>query len=219
MRRWLAVANSTPALLHGFLVFEVSWRDVHGINYYNDLLTDTSLALEARYLNKWEFYSAEQAAGCASQWFLGGASETQSLRGYLLHYHHHHHHHRRPRPRPRPRHHHLSRSSASAGEEEEAPEDVMMLAASSSGDDKSTPTLRRRMSWRSRARRKNDDLQLQLQQQGQGQGEREEEGTRRRCGCSSSSIGGTATRCSWSVPVTRRCRSRSGRSSRRTSGC
>uniref|UniRef100_A0A287GTZ9 Uncharacterized protein n=1 Tax=Hordeum vulgare subsp. vulgare TaxID=112509 RepID=A0A287GTZ9_HORVV len=173
MRRWLAVANSTPALLHGFLVFEVSWRDVHGINYYNDLLTDTSLALEARYLNKWEFYSAEQAAGCASQWFLGGASETQSLRGYLLHYHHHHHHHRRPRPRPRPRHHHLSRSSASAGEEEEAPEDVMMLAASSSGDDKSTPTLRRRMSWRSRARRKNDDLQLQ--QQGQGQGEREEE--------------------------------------------
>ncbi|KAM3413457.1 hypothetical protein ACQJBY_004562 [Aegilops geniculata] len=165
MRRWLAVANSTPALLHGFLVFEVSWRDVHGINYYNDLLTDTSLALEARYLNKWEFYSAEQAAGCASQWFLGRASETHSLQGYLLYYHHYHH---------RPRHH---RSAASAGEEEHAPppsrEDVMM-AASSSGDEKCTPraaTLRRRMSWRSRARRMN----LQQQYADREEGEEEEE--------------------------------------------
>ncbi|KAM3300894.1 hypothetical protein ACQJBY_041761 [Aegilops geniculata] len=165
MRRWLAVANSTPALLHGFLVFEVSWRDVHGINYYNDLLTDTSLALEARYLNKWEFYSAEQAAGCASEWFLGRASETHSLRGYLLHYHHHHH-------RPRPRH-HRSSSAASAGEEEHARDDVMnAMAASSSGDERCTPTLRRRMSWRSRARRRN--LQLEQQQQDtDGDGEEE----------------------------------------------
>ncbi|VAH24086.1 unnamed protein product [Triticum turgidum subsp. durum] len=167
MRRWLAVANSTPALLHGFLVFEVSWRDVHGINYYNDLLTDTSLALEARYLNKWEFYSAEQAAGCVSQWFLGRASETHSLHGYLLYYHHYHH---------RPRHHRSS--AASTGEEEHARDDVMMMAASSSGDERCTPraaTLRRRMSWRSRARRKNLQQQQYTDRQDQEEEEKEEE--------------------------------------------
>ncbi|TVU20092.1 hypothetical protein EJB05_36285, partial [Eragrostis curvula] len=71
--------------LHGFLVFEVSWRDVHGINYYNELLTDTSLALEARYMNKWEFHSAEQAAGCTRLWFPGqlASSEATALRGHL----------------------------------------------------------------------------------------------------------------------------------------
>ncbi|XP_047043854.1 uncharacterized protein LOC124648075 [Lolium rigidum] len=162
MRRWLAVTDPTPTLLHGFLVFEVSWRDVHGINYFNDLLTDTSLALEARYINKWEFHNAEQAAGCASQWFLGHALETLSLRGYLFHYHHQHHHH------------HEHRRSASAGEEEgedhqkeiyippspmqREHEDFAILKASSSGDEKCSfsPTLRRRRSWRVRTRvRKN----------------------------------------------------------------
>nr|CAB3464225.1 unnamed protein product [Digitaria exilis] len=83
MRRWFAVADLSRALMHGFLVFEVSWRDVHGINYLNELLTDTSLALEVRYMKKWEFYSAEQAAGCAHLWFLGRASESRALRGYL----------------------------------------------------------------------------------------------------------------------------------------
>lgn len=82
MRRWFAVADLSRAL-HGFLVFEVSWRDVHGINYLNELLTDTSLALEARYMKKWEFYSAEQAASCTPKWFLGRASEAKALRGYL----------------------------------------------------------------------------------------------------------------------------------------
>jgi hypothetical protein len=156
IRRWLSVTDPTPALLHGFLVFEVSWLDVHGINYFNDLLTDTSLALEARYINKWEFHNAEQAAGCTSQWFVGHASETLSLRGYLSHYHHQHHH---------SYHHH--RRSASAGEEEEehlyvhhSPmrperEDIaVMAAASSSGDEKysSSPALRKRRSWRIRTR-------------------------------------------------------------------
>uniref|UniRef100_J3MAF6 Uncharacterized protein n=1 Tax=Oryza brachyantha TaxID=4533 RepID=J3MAF6_ORYBR len=81
-RRWFEVADLSRAL-HGFLVFEVSWRDVHGINYLNELLIDTSLALEARYMKKWEFYSAEQAAGSAELWFLGRAPEAQALRGYL----------------------------------------------------------------------------------------------------------------------------------------
>lgn len=89
MRRWFAVAADLSRALHGFLVFEVSWRDVHGINYLNELLTDTSLALEARYMKKWEFYSAEQAAGCTHLWFLGRATEARALRGYLnaLHTH------------------------------------------------------------------------------------------------------------------------------------
>ncbi|KAL6841498.1 hypothetical protein ACP4OV_028641 [Aristida adscensionis] len=89
MRRWFAVTDLSRAL-HGFLVFEVSWRDVHGINYLNELLTDTSLALEARYMTKWEFYSAEQAAGCTHLWFLGRASEARALRGYLATLHAHH---------------------------------------------------------------------------------------------------------------------------------
>ncbi|PAN17700.1 hypothetical protein PAHAL_3G150300 [Panicum hallii] len=88
MRRWFAVADLSRAL-HGFLVFEVSWRDVHGINYLNELLTDTSLALEARYMKKWEFYSAEQAAGCTHLWFLGRATEARALRGYLAALHAH----------------------------------------------------------------------------------------------------------------------------------
>ncbi|KAG2625208.1 hypothetical protein PVAP13_3KG202100 [Panicum virgatum] len=88
MRRWFAVADLSRAL-HGFLVFEVSWRDVHGINYLNELLTDTSLALEARYMKKWEFYSAEQAAGCTHLWFLGRAAEARALRGYLAALHAH----------------------------------------------------------------------------------------------------------------------------------
>nr|XP_034586497.1 uncharacterized protein LOC117848993 [Setaria viridis] len=87
-------AKQVPSLdlsraLHGFLVFEVSWRDVHGINYLNELLSDTSLALEARYMKKWEFYSAEQAAGCTHLWFLGRAAEARALRGYLAALHAH----------------------------------------------------------------------------------------------------------------------------------
>ncbi|EXB99135.1 hypothetical protein L484_007044 [Morus notabilis] len=43
--------------LHGFIVFEVSWKDVRGIKYLNELQTDTSLALEVKSLIKWEFFS------------------------------------------------------------------------------------------------------------------------------------------------------------------
>jgi hypothetical protein len=83
--RWLAVSELMTGRLslHGFLVFEVAWRDVHGINYLNELLTDASLALEARRVTKWEFHSAEQAAACAHLWFVGRAAEARALRGYL----------------------------------------------------------------------------------------------------------------------------------------
>ncbi|GJN36118.1 hypothetical protein PR202_gb24956 [Eleusine coracana subsp. coracana] len=82
--RWFAAAElMMRRSMHGFLVFEVSWRDVHGINYLNELLTDASLALEARRMNKWEFHSADHAATSAHLWFLGRAAEARALRAYL----------------------------------------------------------------------------------------------------------------------------------------
>ncbi|XP_020247674.1 uncharacterized protein LOC109825267 isoform X2 [Asparagus officinalis] len=69
--------------LHGFLVFEVAWKDVHGINYLNELQTDTSLALDVKSMRKWEFYSPEQASKCLSSWFSCNKSEIQSLRKSL----------------------------------------------------------------------------------------------------------------------------------------
>ncbi|KAK3140788.1 hypothetical protein QOZ80_5AG0405840 [Eleusine coracana subsp. coracana] len=82
--RWFAAAElMMRRSMHGFLVFEVSWRDVHGINYLNELLTDASLALEARRMNKWEFHSADHAAASAHLWFLGRAAEARALRAYL----------------------------------------------------------------------------------------------------------------------------------------
>ncbi|XP_073099004.1 uncharacterized protein [Elaeis guineensis] len=94
--RWLPSINSAkwqerclfPVMdlskaLQGFLVFEVIWKDVHGINYLNELQADTSLALEVRSMKKWEFFSPEQASSCMSLWFSGRISEIQSLKIYL----------------------------------------------------------------------------------------------------------------------------------------
>uniref|UniRef100_A0A6V7QY00 G1/S-specific cyclin-E protein n=1 Tax=Ananas comosus var. bracteatus TaxID=296719 RepID=A0A6V7QY00_ANACO len=82
-KRYLLSAMDLSKALHGFLVFEVAWKDVHGINYLNELQADTSLAIEVRYMKKWEFYSPEQASTCISLWFLGRLSETQTLKSYL----------------------------------------------------------------------------------------------------------------------------------------
>ncbi|GLT24944.1 hypothetical protein SLA2020_001050 [Shorea laevis] len=65
--------------LHGFIVFEVAWTDVHGINYLNVLQTDASLALEVKSLRKWEFNGVDQALSCISSWFSGTPSEAQTL--------------------------------------------------------------------------------------------------------------------------------------------
>ncbi|XP_058103245.1 uncharacterized protein LOC131246834 isoform X2 [Magnolia sinica] len=65
--------------LHGFIVFEVTWKDVRGINFLNELQADTSLALEVKTMKKWEFNSIEQSLSCISSWFSGTVSETQSL--------------------------------------------------------------------------------------------------------------------------------------------
>ncbi|XP_072999653.1 uncharacterized protein [Typha latifolia] len=81
-KRLLSTMDLSEAL-HGFLVFEVAWKNVHGINYLNELQTDTSLAIEVRCMKKWEFYSPDQASNCISLWFVGHLSETQSLKSYL----------------------------------------------------------------------------------------------------------------------------------------
>ncbi|KAJ0969181.1 hypothetical protein J5N97_022058 [Dioscorea zingiberensis] len=94
--RWLPVIDSLKRrekylfsvmdlskALHGFLVFEVAWKDVCGINYLNELQTDTSLALEVKSMKKWEFYTPDQALSCLSVWFSGSISEIQSLKSNL----------------------------------------------------------------------------------------------------------------------------------------
>lgn len=47
------------------------------------LQTDTSLALEAKIMQRWEFDSIEQAASCISLWFLGTPTEQLHLKEYL----------------------------------------------------------------------------------------------------------------------------------------
>ncbi|KAK1318766.1 hypothetical protein QJS10_CPB04g01214 [Acorus calamus] len=80
--------------LHGFIVFEVEWKDVRGINYLNELQTDTSLTLEVKSMKKWEFDSLEQALHCTSSWFMGMATEAQSLKHNMKKVHDLHIHNR-----------------------------------------------------------------------------------------------------------------------------
>ncbi|XP_062106029.1 uncharacterized protein LOC133817504 isoform X2 [Humulus lupulus] len=69
--------------LYGFIVFEVAWSNVRGINYLNELQTDTSLAIEAKFMQRWEFDSIAQAASSISSWFSGTTSEKRLLKEYL----------------------------------------------------------------------------------------------------------------------------------------
>ncbi|KAM6572572.1 hypothetical protein CsatA_016652 [Cannabis sativa] len=69
--------------LYGFIVFEVAWSNVRGINYLNELQTDTTLAIEAKFMQRWEFDSIAQAANCMSSWFSGTTSEKLLLKEYL----------------------------------------------------------------------------------------------------------------------------------------
>ncbi|GAB2274943.1 hypothetical protein Dimus_009712 [Dionaea muscipula] len=70
--------------LFGLIVFEVSWSSVRGINYLNELQTDTSLAIESKFMKRWEFDSIMQAVSCISSWFSGTKHEQILLRDYLL---------------------------------------------------------------------------------------------------------------------------------------
>ncbi|KAJ3695943.1 hypothetical protein LUZ60_001320 [Juncus effusus] len=69
--------------LYGFIVFEVEWNNVRGINYSNELQTDTSMALETKFIKRWEFESIEQALTYLSSWYSGSFYERHLLREYL----------------------------------------------------------------------------------------------------------------------------------------
>ncbi|KAK7860585.1 hypothetical protein CFP56_036802 [Quercus suber] len=83
LRHSLRVSSELHKTLSGFIVFEVSWSNVRGINYLNELQTDTSLAIEAKVMLRWEFDSIARAASCISSWFSGTASEQLLLKEYL----------------------------------------------------------------------------------------------------------------------------------------
>ncbi|GMI66256.1 hypothetical protein like AT2G32970 [Hibiscus trionum] len=80
----LLLTSEVHRTLHGFIVFEVAWSNVRGINYYNELQTDTSLAIEAKFMKRWEFDSIDQAARCISSWFSGTGSEQHCLKEHLM---------------------------------------------------------------------------------------------------------------------------------------
>jgi len=69
--------------LYGFIIFEVDWADVRGINYLNELQTDTSMAVESKIMKRWEFDSVKQASSLVTSWFSGNHFECQLLQEYL----------------------------------------------------------------------------------------------------------------------------------------
>eukprot|EP00256_Glycine_max_P054902 XP_014621882.1 uncharacterized protein LOC100798882 isoform X2 [Glycine max] len=83
LRNSLQLSSELHRTLYGFIVFEVAWTSVRGINYYNELQTDTSLAIEAKLMKRWEFDSIAQAADCMSSWFSGTPSEKLLLKEHL----------------------------------------------------------------------------------------------------------------------------------------
>ncbi|GAV72178.1 hypothetical protein CFOL_v3_15667 [Cephalotus follicularis] len=83
LRSSLQLRRELHRTLYGFIVFEVAWDNVRGINYLNELQTDTSLAIEAKFMQRWEFDSIAQAACCISSWFSGTISDQLLLTDYL----------------------------------------------------------------------------------------------------------------------------------------
>ncbi|GJM86995.1 hypothetical protein PR202_ga02905 [Eleusine coracana subsp. coracana] len=69
--------------LYGFIIFEVDWADVRGINYLNELQTDTSMAVESKIMKRWEFESVNQASEFIDSWFKGNKTERRLLQDYL----------------------------------------------------------------------------------------------------------------------------------------
>ncbi|XP_047341243.1 uncharacterized protein LOC124944939 [Impatiens glandulifera] len=83
LRNSLFQNSKLDRILHGFIVFEVAWKDVHGINYLNELQTDTSLAIEAKFMKRWEFDSIDKAAKSISSWFPGTQRDQTILTDHL----------------------------------------------------------------------------------------------------------------------------------------
>ncbi|KAL8045447.1 hypothetical protein ABFX02_08G115200 [Erythranthe guttata] len=83
LRNSLIANSNLRRTLYGFIVFEVAWKDIRGINYLNELQTDTSLALEAKVMRRWEFDSIGQAARSICSWFPGTLNEQILLKEHL----------------------------------------------------------------------------------------------------------------------------------------
>ncbi|CAN1843452.1 hypothetical protein LINPERHAP1_LOCUS37154, partial [Linum perenne] len=83
LRKPLFLSSELHRTLYGFIVFEVAWSNVRGINYLNELQTDTSLAIEAKVMQRWEFDSISQASSSMSSWFSGTVPEQRQLKDYL----------------------------------------------------------------------------------------------------------------------------------------
>ncbi|XP_071726034.1 uncharacterized protein [Rutidosis leptorrhynchoides] len=83
LRSSLLVNSKLHRTLYGFIVFKAAWKDVRGINYLNELQTDTSLAIEVKYMKRWEFDSISQAAKCIKIWFPGTEREQYLLEEHL----------------------------------------------------------------------------------------------------------------------------------------
>ncbi|KAI3765860.1 hypothetical protein L2E82_15906 [Cichorium intybus] len=83
LRNSLLENSKLHRTLYGFIVFEVVWRDVRGVNYLNELQTDTSLAIEAKYMRRWEFDSIAQAAEGITVWLPGTPYERLLLERHL----------------------------------------------------------------------------------------------------------------------------------------
>lgn len=84
LKHSLQLNHELHRTLFGLIIFEVSWTDVRGINYVNELQTDTSLAVETKFMKRWEFDSIMQAVGCMPSWFSGTHHEQNLLREHLL---------------------------------------------------------------------------------------------------------------------------------------
>ncbi|GAB4825199.1 hypothetical protein Ancab_008074 [Ancistrocladus abbreviatus] len=80
----LQLNHELQRTLFGLIVFEVTWTNVRGINYLNELQTDTSLAIETKFMKRWEFDSTIQAVRCMPSWFKGTPCDQNLLREYLL---------------------------------------------------------------------------------------------------------------------------------------
>lgn len=83
IRNSLQFSSELHRTLYGFIVFEVEWTDVRGISYFNELQTDTSLAIEVKQMKRWEFDNIAQAASFMSSWFSGTLSEQLLLKKHL----------------------------------------------------------------------------------------------------------------------------------------
>ncbi|KAL8239375.1 hypothetical protein R6Q59_015942 [Mikania micrantha] len=83
LRTSLLANSKLHRTLYGFIVFEVAWKDVRGINYLNQLQIDTSLAIESKYMRRWEFDSIAQAAKGITSWFQGTPYERLLFEHHL----------------------------------------------------------------------------------------------------------------------------------------